>query len=138
MSRVERVCVQCGAGNPIEARYCAHCGYDNQEGSQAALPAQRTNLPAVIGQAALPVLFGVASLAVRVGWKFLQNRMAQSAVPKVQQPLAPQPRQEVTRPDVTLSRRAKRTIRIRSAWAINNGDGIWRQGTSEQTIEFDE
>jgi hypothetical protein len=127
MSNVQRVCVQCGEGNPVEARYCARCGYD----SQAALPVQRTNLPVVIGRAALPVLVGAASLVVRAGWKLLQSRLAQPATsPK---PAAPQPR-----PEMVATRRAKRTIHIRSAWAINNGDGVWRQGTSEQTIELDD
>jgi hypothetical protein len=134
MSNVQRVCVQCGEGNPVEARYCARCGYD----SQAALPVQRTNLPSVIGQAALPVLVGAASLVVRAGWKLLQNRLARAAVSsvtvsRVLQPSAPQPR-----PEATPARRAKRTIHIRSAWAVNNGDGVWRQGTSEQTIELDD
>jgi hypothetical protein len=139
MSNVQRVCVQCGEGNPVEARYCARCGYD----SQAALPVQRTNLPSVIGQAALPVLVGAAGLVVRAGWKLLQNRLAQAAashvtVPPVRQPSAPQHLTPQPRPEATSSRRAKRTIHIRSAWAVNNGDGVWRQGTSEQTIELDD
>jgi hypothetical protein len=132
MSNVQRICVQCGEGNPVEARYCARCGYD----SQAALPAPRANLPAVIGQAALPILVGAAGLVVRAGWKLLKNRLAQPPVPSVinvPSPAAPQPR-----PESALSHRAKRTIRIRSAWAVNQGDGVWRQGTSDQTIEFDD
>jgi hypothetical protein len=133
MSNVQRVCVQCGEGNPVEARYCARCGYDNQ----AALPVQRTNLPAVIGQAALPLLVGAAGLVVRVGWKLLQSRLSQvaaspSPVINVPQPVVPKPSTELVQ-----SRRAKRTIHIRSAWAINN-NGVWQQGTSEQTIELDD
>ncbi len=143
MSNVQRVCMQCGEGNPVESRYCARCGYD----SQAALPAPRASLPAVIGRAALPVLVGAASLVVRAGWKLLQNRLAQAAAspmstvskvsnvsqPNVSQPIVHQPRTEI-RP----ARRAKRTIHIRSAWSINNGNGVWQQGTSEQMIELDE
>lgn len=137
MSNVQRLCPQCGEANPIEARYCAHCGYD----SQAALPAPRLNLPAVIGRAALPVLAGAAGLVVRAGWRLLQSRLAQasarpvptSPAPNVQQPLAPQSRSEVI-----LPRRAKRTIHIRSSWAVNNGNGVWQQGTSEHTIELDD
>jgi hypothetical protein len=135
MSKVQRVCVQCGAGNPVEARYCASCGYD----SQGALPVQRSNLPLVIGQAALPVLVGAASLVARAGWRLLQSRLAQSAassVSKASQPVASQARPEVVVGEAA-ARRPKRSIHIRSAWAINNGNG-WQQGTSEQTIEFDD
>jgi hypothetical protein len=134
MSNVQRVCVQCGEGNPVEARYCARCGYD----SQAALPVQRTNLPSVIGQAALPVLVGAAGLVVRAGWKLLQNRLAQAALSNVTVSRVPQPSVPQPRPEATPARRSKRTIHIRSAWAVNNGDGVWRQGTSEQTIELDD
>jgi hypothetical protein len=137
MSNVQRVCVQCGAGNPVESRYCASCGYD----SQAALPAPRMNLPAVIGRAALPVLVGAASLVARAGWKLLQSRFAQapapsmpaSPKPKAQQPIVIQPRNEVT-----PTRRPRRTIHIRSSWAVNNGNGVWQQGSSEHMIELDD
>ena len=144
MSNVQRLCMQCGEGNPVESRYCARCGYD----SQAALPAPRVSLPVVIGRAALPVLVGAAGLVVRAGWKLLQNRLAQasasslqtiqpnSAQPNVPQPNVAQPPVPQPRADVTSSRRAKRTIHIRSAWAINNGNGVWQQGTSHQTIYF--
>jgi hypothetical protein len=142
MSKVDRMCVQCGEGNPIEARYCARCGYD----SQAALPVQHSNLPAVIGRAALPVLVGAAGLAVRAGWKLLQSRLAQASTPSVvnvpAQPFAPPPSlpQILTQQQTNLAanRRAKRTVHIRSAWSVNNGDGVWQQGTSEQTIEFED
>lgn len=138
MSNVQRICVQCGQGNPVESRFCAHCGYD----SQAALPAQRANLPAVIGRAALPVLVGAASLAVRAGWKFLQSRLATppatNPIRVVNPPTVPQPHVPQPRNDVPTSARAKRTIHIRSAWAVNNGNGVWQQGTSEHTIEVDD
>src|SRR3954451_4437515 len=136
MSNVQRVCVQCGQGNPVEARYCAHCGYD----SQGALPAPRTSLPVVIGRAALPVLVGAATVAMRIGWRLLQSRLTQppaSSAINVQAPrpqsVAPQPRA-----DVMQDRRAKRTIRIRSSCAVSNGNGGWQEGTSDHTIEFDD
>jgi hypothetical protein len=140
MSNVQRICVQCGAGNPVESRYCSHCGYD----SQAALPVPRSNLPAVIGRAAVPVLIGAASLVARVGWKLLQNRLSQAATPptiKVQQPSRPvkieQPIVPQARPEALAPRRSKRTVHIRSSWAVNT-NGVWQEGTSEHTIELDE
>src|SRR5678815_1244457 len=114
MSNVQRVCVQCGAGNPVEARYCAACGYD----SQSALPAQRLAMPAAIGQAALPVLLGAASMALRFGWKLLQNRLAQP--PATKGPTVVTPAQNEAMPQ---QRRARRSIHIRSSWAVNNGNG---------------
>jgi hypothetical protein len=132
MSNVQRVCVQCGEGNPVESRYCARCGYD----SQSALPAPRSNLPAVIGRAALPVLIGAASLAMRAGFKLLQSRLAQppaAKAPNVSPQVVPQPRN-----DASTTRHAKRTIHIRSAWSVNNGNGVWQQGSSEHTIELDD
>lgn len=139
MSNVQRVCVQCGQGNPVESRYCSHCGYD----SQAALPAPRSNFPAVIGQAALPVLLGAASLVVRAGWKLLKSRLAQASLSNtgpangVQPPTVSQPTIPIPRNDAASVRRARRTIHIRSSWAVNNGNG-WQQGSSEHTIEVDE
>jgi hypothetical protein len=130
MSNVQRVCVQCGEGNPVESRYCARCGYD----SQSALPAPRVSLPVVIGRAALPVLVGAATLALRAGWKLLQSRVAQTPA----SPLANVPPPPQTRKNEAPTRQAKRTIHIRSAWAVNNGNGVWQQGTSEHTIELDE
>jgi hypothetical protein len=136
MSNVQRICVQCGAGNPVESRYCAQCGYD----SQAALPVPRSNLPAVIGRAAVPVLIGAASLVARAGWKLLQNRLAQASTPptiKVQQPAKPQPVVPQPRPETIAPRHARRTIHIRSSWAVNT-NGVWQEGTSEHMIELDE
>lgn len=133
MGNVQRVCVQCGQGNPVEARYCAHCGYD----SQSALPAPRTSLPVAIGRAALPVLVGAAGLAMRVGWRILQNRLAQSPAPKAQAPMPPSAT-PTPRVEVMPTRRAKRTIHIRSSWAVNNGNGVWQEGRSEHSIELDD
>lgn len=130
MSNVQRMCVQCGEGNPVESRYCARCGYD----SQSALPATRASLPAVIGRAAVPVLIGAASLAMRAGWKLLQSRLTQPPAP----PMPNVPPVPQTRNDAASTRHAKRTIHIRSAWSVNNGNGVWQQGTSEHTIELDE
>src|SRR3954454_4535090 len=111
MSNVQRVCVQCGEGNPVESRYCGRCGYD----SQSALPAQRPNLPVVIGRAALPVLLGAASLALRMGWKLLQNRLAQPPAPapaKAPPPTVHFPNAPLSHPgvEVVQPRRANRTI----------------------------
>lgn len=127
MSQVQRICGECGGTNPVEARYCAHCGAD----SQAALPAPRTSLPVAIGQAALPVLIGAAGLAMRAGWRLLQSKWARDLA---QQAVAPRPAQ----PPATEPARPKRTLHIRSAWAVSDGQGNWRRGVSEHTIELDE
>ncbi len=133
MGNVQRICEQCGEGGPLEARYCPHCGNDNQ----ATLPTPTRNLPMVIGKAALPLLAGAASLALRAGWKFLQHRLATAAttapLPLAQTTPAPpaqQPAGPTTRP--------RRTVRIRSTWAVGDANGVWQQGTSDQTIEIED
>lgn len=102
----------------------------------------QNNLPMVIGKAALPVLAGVASLALRAGWKLLRSRMAQDAIQvgasKAATSLvnaaknAPAP---TTKTDTVP--KAKRTIRIRSTWAVGDANGIRQQGSSDHTIEID-
>lgn len=151
MSNVQRVCPQCGQANPLEARYCARCGYD----AQSALPAQQSNLPMVLGRAAAPILLGAASLAVRAAWKLLRSKWAQDAArraaaavvndltaprvePQSQEPSASAQPLATREPAVPVARRGRRTIRIRSAWSIGDANGVWRQGTSEQTIEIED
>lgn len=138
MTDVQRICARCGHSNPLEARYCARCGDD----SRGHLPTAQTNLPLVIGRAALPVLATAAGLALRVGWRLLQNRLARPvAVTPVQPTPSPTPSPasglpaRVTTQPVVANRR---TIHIRSAWAVSDGQGGWREGVSEHTIEVDD
>jgi len=124
MSTVTRMCPQCHHGNTMDARYCAQCGYD----TQANLPAmQQNNLPAVIAKAAVPVLVGVASLALSAGLKLLQDMLTKPAA----QPLAPVKKAEI-------QKRTRATIRIRSAWAVADSNGNWQRGQAEHTIDLDE
>lgn len=128
MSEITRICAQCGQPGPLEARYCPHCGHD----VEASVPAQlsQRNLPVLIGRAALPVLAGAASLAIRAGWQLLQKRLAQ--------PLTTQSQPPAKAPAAPAQQRPRRTIRIRSAWAVGDAHGVWRQGSSEHTIEIDD
>lgn len=127
MSNVTRICPQCGHGNGMEDRYCAVCGAD----TQASLPTtQGTNLPAVIGKAALPVLVGAASLALSAGWKLLQGVLSKSAA-------QPQPPVQV-KSGPLAPRRPRMTVTIRTSWAVGDSSGRWERGQSEQTIEFGE
>ena len=131
MGTVQRICENCGEGGPIEARYCPHCGHD----SQATLPSSVNNLPMIIGKAALPILAGAASLALRIGWKLLQERLestslSQSTSGRSSTPTVPSQPSAPSRP--------RRTVHIRSTWAVGDANGIWRRGSSEHTIEFDD
>lgn len=134
MSDVSRVCSQCGGKVALDSRFCGHCGYD----TSAGLPVQQRNLPAQIATAALPVAAGLAGWAVRAGWKLLRARLEEMAqnppavVPPRQQPAtrAAAPPQESSRP--------RRTIRIRSTWAVGDGKGVWRQGAEEHIIDIEE
>ena len=146
MSDVQRICAQCSTAGPLDARYCTRCGYD----FQAELPVRQNNLPIVIGKAALPVLVGAATLALRAGWRLLQSRTAQEAARKafdstfnrsvephgeqhVEQAKPPAPRQEEVAP-----RQSRRTIHIRSSWAVGDANGVWRHGHSEHKIDLDD
>jgi hypothetical protein len=37
-----------------------------------------------------------------------------------------------------VSPRTRRSIRIRSTWAVGDARGVWRQGATEHIIEIDE
>lgn len=134
MSTVHRICPACGKDTPLEARHCPHCGHD----TQAGLPVQAgSQLPMVVGKAALPVLVGVGTLAARVAWRLLRGRLATLVTPApLDQHATPQPPARTTPAEVAP--RARRSIRIRSSWAVGDARGVWRQGTSEQIIEIDD
>lgn len=134
MSEVQRICPQCGEPGPLQARYCPHCGAD----SQAALPVPRANLPAVLTKAALPLLAGAASLVLRAGWKLLQSRMAANVTANVTETALHSLRSAGTPAAPALTPKPRRTIRIRSAWAVTDGNGVQRSGVSEHQIEIDD
>jgi len=114
----------------MQAQHCPHCGYD----SQAGFPIQPTNtLPATLSRAALPVLVGAAGLALRAGWRLLQGHMAVSVVQQSADQVV-----QVRKPDEVQTRRPRRTIRIRSTWAVGDARGAWQKGSSEHIIEFDD
>lgn len=127
MSDIQRICPQCNANTPLDVRFCPRCGYDNQ----AELPMRQSSLPATVGKAAVPVLVGAATLVLRAGWKLLNSRLA-APEPTRMSPPAPAPQQPLA------PRTSGRRIRIRSTWAVGDANGVWRQGSSEHIIEFDD
>lgn len=138
MSNVHRICPACGKDTPLEARHCPHCGHD----TQAGLPVQAgSHLPMVVGKAALPVLVGVGTLAARVAWRLLRGRLAmlvtQAPAPVQSHTMSrPQPPARVTPAEVAP--RTRRSIHIRSSWAVGDARGVWQQGATEHIIEIDE
>lgn len=143
MSEIQRICVECGAPTPLSARYCGACGYDFE--GELPVP-QSVNLPAVIGKAALPVLLAAGSVALRMGWRIMQSRWAQAAAEKAvtaaltpgRAPAKAAPIQKATPGEHPPAPRGRRTITIRSSWAVGDANGVWRQGVSEQRIDLDE
>lgn len=150
MSEVRRICDHCGEAVALDGRYCPQCGYD----FETALPAQSSNLPVALGKAALPMLVGAAGLALRAGWKIAQSQWARDTarnffdmafsrpshtppVPRAEEKPTPPPAPQ-NAPGEVGPRRPRRTIRIRSTWAVGDANGVWRQGTSDQTIEIDD
>jgi len=136
MSDVSRVCAQCGGKVALDSRFCGGCGYD----TAAGLPvAQRSNVPAQIASVALPVAASLAGWAVRAGWKLLRSRleeMAQNPPALAAQRPAPVPRSTAPAPE--KDGRAKRTIHIRSTWAVGDAKGVWRQEAEEHIIDIEE
>lgn len=125
MTDLSRICPQCGKHFPLEARHCSHCGYD----MDTTLPVAQNTLPALVGKAAAPLLVGAASLALSMGWKFLQGMLTRPARP------ANLPLQLRDAPPAPAQRRVK--IHITTAWAVGDANGNWREGRSEQTIEIE-
>lgn len=143
MANVQRICEKCGAAGPLAARYCPSCGYDSEAEEPRALPMRTMNLPMVLGKAALPLLAGAASLALRAGWKLLQARLAETTPEQAASALqrltksTPSPVPAAQQPTVPVQK-ARRTVHIRSSWAVGDSKGNWQRGSSEHTIEFDE
>ncbi len=131
MSQIQRICPQCSGSAPVDARYCPHCGAD----TESELVVRQSNLPATVGKAALPILAGVATFALRTAWRLLNDRLTAEAVTSVVSEPNTKP---TTRQDTPPTKRPRRTIHIRSAWAVGDASGRWSQGSSEHTIEFDD
>ncbi|MCB0063862.1 MAG: zinc ribbon domain-containing protein [Caldilineaceae bacterium] len=144
METVQRICENCGAAGPLAARYCPSCGYDREVAQpKRELPIRSKNLPMVLGKAALPLLAGAASLALRAGWKLLQARLAattpEQAAAALQRLANATPTQVSVDPQSTSpARKARRTVHIKSSWAVGDSNGNWQRGSSEHTIEFEE
>lgn len=135
MSDVSRVCSQCGGKVALDSRFCGGCGYD----TSAGLPVEQRKLPVQLAAVALPVAAGLASWAVRAGWKLLRARLEDMAQnPPAMATPRPAPGSRRTAPVQQESGRPKRTIRIRSTWAVGDGKGVWRQGVEEHIIDFEE
>ena len=129
MSAIHRICPACGKDTPLDARHCPHCGRDTQ--SDLPVP-QSSNLPVVLGKAALPVLAGIGALAARMAWKLIQGRLTTSAPVVIETPTKITPV-----PPAQPARQRRTTIHIRSSWAVSDAHGGWRQGQSEHTIEIE-
>ena len=74
------------------------------------------------------------------GWKLLQSRLAQPPAPApktIYVPTAPQSNVPQSRGEGAPTHRPRRTIRIRSSWAVNT-NGVWQEGNSDHTIEIDD
>jgi len=136
MSSVTRLCSRCSYGNPLETQFCGRCGADMQA---SHLPVARdNNLPALIRSAAMPVLAGITTLAVSAGIRLVQGLMRQALAAATQTAPASTALQRNAPAEVVPVARRNRTIRIRSSWAVTDGQGNFRQGQSEHVIDLDE
>lgn len=127
MGDVFRICPECSADIPLQARHCPTCGSD----SQANQPIRQLRLPATVSGALLPVAAGLAGLALRAGWKLLQSQWLRTTVQNALTTPPPAP----TSPTPTAT--TGRTIRIRSSWVVREADGSVRQGQEDHTINLE-
>lgn len=165
MTKLSRVCTHCGQQGELNRAYCAHCGMSTSGHQEPNFSASRSplsgngtslNLPLQLRSAALPLLAGAAGLVIRAGWRLMQSRTARevafntaasvvrsnfqlqhSADDRHAQSAAIEQSKKV-QPAPTYVRQNKRTIRIRSRWAVGDAGGQVRQGQSEHTIEIDD
>jgi hypothetical protein len=132
MAEVNRICPACGKNSPMDARHCPHCGNDTSAGVPMR---QNTLLPATVTKAALPVMVTAGTLALRMLWKLVRQQLLSPAPPAVSTANRSVPQ---TSQSESPARRNGRSIRIRTAWAVGDANGIQRQGYSDQQIDFDE
>lgn len=131
MAEVNRICPTCGKSSPLDAQHCPHCGAD----VSAGVPMRHGSaLPANVTRAALPVIVTAGTLALRFAWRLLRQQLFSPAptTSATQSKNVPQ-----TVPNQTPTR-SGRSIRIRTAWAVGDANGIQRQGYSDQQIDFEE
>ena len=88
---VERICPQCGTGNPLDDRFCGKCGATLER----LLPAPRASSPLARLGSSLPVPWrdvgrtlavGAAALVAEAGIAWLRRRIEQSGSPPSQTP----------------------------------------------------
>lgn len=137
VSDIYRVCPKCGGrSNETTYRFCPTCGAD----SDLELAVSGSSLATTASKAVLPILASVAGMALRFGWKLLQNRMAASAVHNLQSttPVRP-PSVEMPTPSKQLPNSpSRRRIHIRSARKVSDSKGNWRSEDSEHIIDIDD
>ena len=129
MAEVNRICPNCGKNSPMDAQHCPHCGNDVNAGVPMR---QNSMLPASVTKAALPVVVTAGTLALRFMWRLVRQQLFSPAPPVASSKNLPQ------QAAADAPARRGRSIRIRTAWAVGDANGIQRQGYSDQQIDFDE
>lgn len=132
MSEVFRICPECGGSVALSQKHCGACGYDGSSGQ----PLARRSLPATVVQAALPVVAGLTTLALRSGWRFVRKQLEARTMSGAEESPAPVVKaQPATAPPRRVS---GRRIHIRSSWVVGDAAGNWQKGHAEHTIEIDD
>lgn len=83
---VERICPQCQQGNPLDNRYCGHCGMSLERDELAprqafSLMAGGNTLPVQMKQVGTTLAVSLAALAAEAGLMWLRRRMDRLSVP---------------------------------------------------------
>ncbi|MCY3707315.1 MAG: hypothetical protein OXG26_00375, partial [Caldilineaceae bacterium] len=124
MSEVFRVCPNCGQNVAMAARHCGECGYNVEGGYPLE---SRNTLPEVVAKVGLPVAAGLASFALRAGWKLLQKQLPALASNALSRNASRPPAQ-------SRKGRSSRFIHIRSKWAVGDRSGVTARGGIANTV----
>ncbi len=81
---IERICPQCQHGNPLDNRFCGHCGAslerspvltDDQQSAHMVVAQQEDEVTARLKQVGQAVAVGLATLAAEAGMAWLRRKI---------------------------------------------------------------
>ncbi len=147
---VERICPQCQHGNPIENRFCGHCGAPMErsdlvpEEGQNSLTNLTEQVPVPMRQLGQAVLVSMAALAAEAGIAWLRRRINHINHPPPTQPTTQVVTYPVSQPVIHATPQPMMTmvpaqrpprVTIQSQRTVETWEhGILKQQTIERNI----
>lgn len=139
---VERICPQCQHGNPLDNRFCGHCGASLERNELASRPETglvpaKSALPARLKHVGQAMAVSLAALAAEAGFAWLRRRVDHISLPSLANlskltALVPRSQAEVVEKSPDPARNVV-TIMSQRVVEIWDRDGLMRH-TVERTI----